>query len=139
VTCLIESNFINQEIGSLGESVIVRVVTKSSFSKWGDVTEDSADSTVNCFVNVMAFNDDEVKEGVFQAGDIRFWFEGSTTINRGDRIRYGSEWYKVTAIIPIRLGGTTYMNDVRVSKTILAPVTKEISESLEVTDTLTAV
>jgi len=115
--CLVDTAFINNEIDNLGESVTVRVVTKDSYSNWGDATESTSDTTsVKCFMNFMNQDDQEVKEGIFQAGDIRFWFKGNQTINRGDRIQYGGEWYQVNEILPIVLSGTTLIKDVRVEK-----------------------
>ena len=115
--CLIEANFINQEIDGLGESVTVRVVTKDSYSKWGDATESTDDTaSVKCFVNYMSQIDDEVKSGIFKEGDIRFWFKGAQTINRGDRVYYNSLWYQVDNILPIVIAGNTLIKDVRVSK-----------------------
>jgi len=115
--CLIESNFINQEINNLGESVTVRIVTKDSFSKWGDKTESTSDTTsIKCFLNFMSQDDDEVKEGIFKVGDIRFWFKGDQTINRGDRIQYDSKWYEVDNVLPLIIAGTTLAKDVRVQK-----------------------
>lgn len=115
--CLIETSFINNEIDSLGESVTVRVVTKASFSKYGDATETTSDTTsVKCFVNYMSQEDEEVKSGVFQAGDIRFWFKGDQTIDTGDRIYHNSKWYQINDILLIEVGGTTLLKDVRVSK-----------------------
>lgn len=138
--CLIDTNFISQEIESLGESVTVRVVTKTSFSKWGDSTEDVADTpNIKCFMNFMTQDDDEVKEGIFKAGDIRFWFKGTQTIFRGDRIKYDDKWYEVESLIPIVLAGTTLIKDVRVSKAILPPVKKDLSEDTTLSDTATPV
>ena len=115
--CLIERNFFSKEIDSLGENVTVRVVTKDSYSKWGDATESTSDSTsIKCFINFMTQEDQEVKEGIFKVGDIRFWFKGDQTINLGDRINYGSKWYQVRALIPLVLAGTTMAKDVRVSQ-----------------------
>jgi len=114
---LIEANFLNKEIDNLGESVTVRIVTKESFSKWGDVTESISDTAnVKCFINFMSQDDEEVKEGIFKVGDIRFWFKGSQTINRGDRIQYDSKWYEVENVLPLVVAGTTIAKDVRVSK-----------------------
>ena len=115
--CLIEASFIAQEMDSLGESVTVRVVTKDSYSKWGDATESTSDTTsVKCFVNYMSQEDEEVKSGLFQEGDIRFWFKGAQTIDREDRIYYNSLWYQVNNILPITIAGNTLIKDVRVSK-----------------------
>ena len=117
MTCLIERDFISNEINSFGESVTVRVVTKDSYSKWGDATESTSDTTsVKCFMNVMTQDDQEVKEGIFKAGDIRFWFKGDQTINRGDRIYWNSAWYQVDEIIPLVLAGTTLTKEAMVSK-----------------------
>ena len=115
--CLIGTNFINQEINNLGESVTIRLVTKTNYSKYGDATETTSDVTnIKCFLNFMNQDDQEVKEGIFKAGDIRFWFKGDQTINRGDRIQYDSKWYEVDNILPISLSGTTLLKDVRVAK-----------------------
>ena len=140
MTCLIEANFINKEIDALGESVTIRVITKESFSKWGDATEDVADtSNVKCFMNIMTQEDNEVKEGIFKAGDIRFWFKGDQTINVGDRILYDSKWYQVTDLIPLKIGGTTYVKDVRVKKTILSGIKKSLTEETTLGDDVTPV
>jgi len=116
-TYLIDSCFIGNEIDNLGESVTVRIVTDASYSDWGDATETTSDTTsVKCFMNFMSQDDQEVKEGIFQAGDIRFWFKGSQTINRGDRIQYASNWYEVNEVLPLVISGTTLLKDVRVEK-----------------------
>jgi len=115
--CLIEENFINQELSSLGESVTVRTVTKDSYSNWGDATESTSDTTdVKCFVEVMSQEANEVESGIFKEGDIRFWFLGSQSISRGDRIQYDSKWYQVSNLLPTPISGTTLVKEVRVSK-----------------------
>jgi len=104
-------------IEDLGESTTVRIVTDDDFSKWGDAAESVSDTaSVKCFMNIMGQEDNEVKEGIFQSGDIRFWFKGDQTISRGDRLQYASEWYEVKNILPVVLGGTTLVNDIRVEK-----------------------
>ena len=64
----------------------------------------------------MNQEDEEVRDGIFQAGDIRFWFTGTQTITRGDRVYYDSKWYQVSNILPTTIGGTTFLKEVRVSK-----------------------
>lgn len=114
---LVERAFVSKEIENLGESVTVRIVTKSSYSKWGDATESTSDTTsVKCFINIMTQEDQEVKEGIFHTGDIRFFFKGNQTINVGDRINYGSKWYQVSDIIPLIHVGVTIAKDVRVEQ-----------------------
>lgn len=136
--CLIDRNFINNEIESFGESVTVRIVTKSSYSKWGDVTEDVADtSSVKCFLNVMSQTDLEVKEGIFKAGDLRFWFKGTQTINVGDRIKYSDNWYQVEDLIPSVFGGNTLLKEVRVTRLVLPAVRKDMIETSTLTSGIT--
>ena len=115
--CLIEESFIADIIDTLGESVTVRIVTDSEYSKWGDATESTSDTTsIKCIMNIMSQEDIEVKEGIFQAGDIRFFFKGDQTIDRGDRVQYNSAWYEVNNVVPTVLAGTTLMKEVKVKK-----------------------
>jgi len=115
--CLIEESFVTDLINTMGESVTVRIVTDSEYSKWGDATESTSDTAdVKCFMNFMSQDDIEVKEGIFQSGDIRFFFKGDQTIDRGDRVQYSSAWYEVNDVVPMVLVGTTLMKEVRVKK-----------------------
>ena len=115
-SCLIEDNFIDREIDSLGEDITFRVVTKSSYSKWGDTSESTSDSTIKAFVNVLSFDDQEVKEGIFKAGDIRIFVKASQSIKRGDRIKYSNNWYQVEEVISQNISGGPIMKQVRVRK-----------------------
>ena len=115
-SCLIEDNFVDREIDSLGEDVTLRVVTKSSYSKWGDASESTSDNTIKAFVNVLSADDQEVKEGIFKAGDIRIFVKTSQSIKRGDRIKYSNEWYQVDEVISQNISGGPIMKQVRVTK-----------------------
>ena len=102
-------NIIN-EIEYYGDEVTLRVVTDDSTSKWGDATESTSDTTeVKAFVNILTQNDQEVKEGIFQAGDKRFFFKQSqASIARGNRIYHDSKWYEIDGVITSSSGDTTY-------------------------------
>ena len=80
---------IRKEIEYYGSEVTVRVVTDDSYSKWGDATESTEDTEdVTAFVQTLNADDDFVKEGIFQAGDILFWFKSDASdIERGNRIQ----------------------------------------------------
>lgn len=113
----VDARSITREINYYGNTVTVRIVTKSSFSKWGDVTESTSDTAnIKCMVNILTENDQEVKEGIFKAGDIRFFFASTQTISRGDRIQYNSQWYEVNDIVYHAVADTTLVKEVRVEK-----------------------
>lgn len=113
----VDARSITKEIEYYGDTVTVRVVNKDSFSKWGDVTESTSDtSNVKCMINIMSETDKEVKEGIFKSGDIRFWFASSQSIKRGDRIQYNSNWYEVNNVVSHSVASTTLIKEVRVEK-----------------------
>ena len=64
---------IRKELEYYGNSVTVRVVTDDDYSKWGDADETVADTTsVVAFAQILTQEDEMVKEGIFEAGDILF-------------------------------------------------------------------
>lgn len=108
---------ITNEINYYGTSITLRTVTDSSYSKWGDATESTSDSTKTAFVQTLTSEDQYVKEGIFQAGDKIFWFKGNeTNINSGNRIQHNNLWYEITKVIDHGVGGTTYVIEVQVRK-----------------------
>jgi hypothetical protein len=106
-----DQNFITKEIAAIGETVTVRVVTVDSTSDWGDNSLSTADTTsVKAVMRVMTQDDDLVKEGIFQRGDIAFYFSGAREdISRGNRIVYDSTVYEITETIERYLEGTTHV------------------------------
>lgn len=108
---------INNEISYFGTSVTLRVVTDSSYSKWGDATESNSDSTKVAFVQVLRQEDELIKEGIFQSGDKIFWFKGDeTNIIRGNRIRHNALWYEINEVIEHDIASTTYVLEARTRK-----------------------
>ena len=106
----LDTKLINKEISTLGSTVTVRTITDSSYSKWGDAAESTSDATgVKCMVNVLTQDDELVKEGIFQSGDLVFWFDTARTdILRGNRIYYQEKWYEINETIKHTVGDTTY-------------------------------
>ena len=114
----LNSRIYNKELFSLGSTVTIRTITDDSYSKWGDATESTSDSTgVKCMTNVLSQEDELVKEGIFQSGDLVFWFDTSRTdIIRGNRIYYDSLWYEIIEIVKHKVGGNTYSFEARTKK-----------------------
>jgi hypothetical protein len=108
---------ITNEISYYGTSVTLRVITDSAYSKWGDATEGTSDSTKTAFIQILSQEDQLVKEGVFQSGDRIFWFKGDeTNISRGNRISFASKWYEIVETIEHDTAGTTFIIEARVKK-----------------------
>lgn len=113
----VNARSITKEINYYGNTVTVRIVSKSSYSKWGDATESLTDYTgIKCMVNLFTENDQEVKEGIFKAGDIRFFFASTQTLNRGDRIQFNNQWYEVNDIVFHSVANTVLVKEARVEK-----------------------
>ena len=114
----LNSRIVNKEIYALGSTVTVRTITDSSYSKWGDATESTSDATgVKAMVNTLTSEDELVKEGIFQSGDLVFWFDTARTdISRGNRIQYNSNWYEIKEVITHTVGDLTYSLMCNVSK-----------------------
>ena len=107
----------SNEISYYGSSVTLRTVTKTAYSAWGDSTETTSDATKTAVVQILRQEDELVKEGDFQAGDIIFWFKGDeTNIVRGNRIQYLSNWYEITGLDQHAVGGTTFILEVKTKK-----------------------
>jgi len=107
---LLDANFINKEIDAIADTIIVKVVT-ATHNDWGDQSETTTDITnVKCKMRVMNQDDDLVKEGTFQAGDIAFYFKGNqASIARGNRIVFNSKTYEITETTETYFEGTKYL------------------------------
>ena len=112
------TQLIKKEIATLGSNVTIRSITDDSYSKWGDATESTSDAkNVKCMVNVLSQEDELVKEGVFQSGDLVFWFiSNRTDIERGNRIQFNSKWYEIVETIEHIVGDNNYLLEARTKK-----------------------
>jgi len=109
---------IRKELEYYGNKVTIRVVTDEDYSKWGDATETLADTTeVIAFAQYLTQEDDMVKEGTFQSGDILFWFKSdASNITRGNRIQFNSLWYEINEVVPHYAGDTIFALEARTKK-----------------------
>jgi len=92
---------VNNIIDEFGTNVIVRVVSKTFVDEYGDATESHVDYKRPAVVQAYTASDDEVKEGVFQAGEMTFSFKNTEEayIIPGNRIRYGNQWYQISRVM----------------------------------------
>ena len=109
---------IRKELEYYGNNVTVRVVTDDSYSKWGDASESTSDTTsVTAFAQILTQEDEMVREGTFQAGDILFWFKSdASNISRGNRIQFQSLWYEINEVVPHYAGDTIFALEARTKK-----------------------
>ncbi len=109
-------NFIN-EISACGTTLTLRVVTDSSFSKWGDPTESTSDSSVTAVIQTLSQEDELVKDGIFQSGDKKFFFKpDQSNLDRGNRIVHNSLEYEISNVVPKEHSGTTFVIEVVAKK-----------------------
>jgi len=109
---------ITNEIDYFGDTITLRTVTDSSYSKWGDASESALDTTgLKAFVQILTQADDLVKEGVFQSGDKLFWFKGDqANLSRGNRIIHDFKTYEIIEVLPYNVADTTYVLEIRTKK-----------------------
>ena len=101
---------VNNIIDEFGTNVILRVVTKTFTDEYGDATESYSDLRRQAVVQSYSASDDEVKEGVFQAGQVTMTFKNSDEayVVPGNRVRYGTIWYQISRVFQQPLVDTLY-------------------------------
>jgi len=73
--------------------------------------------TVKAFAQILNQDDDLVKEGTFQSGDIIFWFKSdASNIERGNRIKWNDKWYEINELIPHYVKDVIYSLEARTKK-----------------------
>lgn len=98
----IDARLFEKEIDYYAVIVTIRTVAKSvASSDWGDATETTTDITgIKCVPNIFNESDEIVREGIFKAGDIRFFFKSTDLayIANGNRILYNDNWYEINDV-----------------------------------------
>ena len=109
---------VKNSIDDFGESITLRTVSIAfDTTSYRDPTETTSDSTITAFPQILTTSDDLVKEGIFRAGDIIFWIKGDqTSVTTGNRIVFNSIVYEINDLISHKVGGTTYVIEVRTKK-----------------------
>jgi len=122
---LCDGTEVDKIVEEFGKPVVVRVVTKSydANDAYHKAIESPEDHRVKAVVQIYTASDDEVKEGVFKAGEIIFTFKQSdeqyiitNEKNKVSRILYSDEWYEVKEVIKQPMVDVLYYLQVRVQK-----------------------
>ena len=119
MSIICDGQIIKNLIDEFGATVIVQEVDRSSSNKYGDMTETITNRTgLKAFVQVLSAADEEVREGVFKAGDIIFYFkpEYKRYIKNQNRIIWNNNVYEIDNTIEQVVGDTTYLMEARVKK-----------------------
>lgn len=122
---ILDSQFVKKNIDAVGNTcTVTQVAITIGSDEYRTLSEVTIDNTsIPCFVQVLSYEDELVKQGDARAGDLTFWFDAtrSTILARsGDdkvRITWNSTTYEVTDVRPyFAIGDTLYLLEVRVSQ-----------------------
>ena len=120
ITTLCDRRITDQIVDDFGCNVKIRVVTFSSFNKYGDKTVTNTDTYSRAYVQTMSSTDDEVLQGIYKNGEIIFKFKSTdeSKILTGNKIFYNNEWYEIKSVTKHQFAGTTYIIDATVEKVV---------------------
>jgi hypothetical protein len=115
---LCDGGIINNIVDEFGVNVVLRQVTKTFSDEYGDANESYSDQRVVAMMNKYSANDEEVKEGIFQHGEVTFTFKNDMLpyLQPGARILFDNQWYEIRSFDKQSAGQITYMVEVRVQK-----------------------
>ena len=114
---ILSSQFIKKNMGAVGNTCTVTQITVTIGSdEYRTESESTTDNTsIPCFVHVLSFEDEQVKQGEARAGDLVFWFDASRESilarsgNNKVRITWNSTTYEVKNVKPFKAVGDTLM------------------------------
>ncbi len=99
---LLDARFVQKNITAVGNTCTVTTVSRSYGSdEYRIKTETTTDyDNISCFVHVLSFEDELVKQGEARAGDLVFWFDSdqSARLVQGNRITWNSDTYQITNV-----------------------------------------
>ena len=88
---------------ALGKTLSIYDVTESSGNEEGDSTKSTTSFTIDGIVQTMTGEEDEVKFGLLQTGDITVWISDTETnvskIKNGNRFLYEGAVYTIKNVI----------------------------------------
>jgi len=119
-TIVCDGEIMDDIVEEFGTEITVRVVSKTfdPDDDYGNATETYNDYTRYAMVMSYTASDDEVKEGVFQAGEVLFVFRISDEgyVKPGNRIMYAGQWYEIKEIVKQPMMDVLYYLQARVQK-----------------------
>ena len=112
---LLDQRFIQKNISAVGNTcTVTEVAVTIGSDEYRTVSEVDTDHTSTpCFVQVLSYEDESVKQGEAKAGDLIFWFDYSYnsyfTLSSDDKVRitWNNDTYEVTNIKPFYAEGDT--------------------------------
>ena len=112
-------NIINKQIDIFGEEVTITAKSDKTYSDWGDVSETETDTeSIKAVYNVYGKQSVFQNEGVFQEGDITFFFKSDQDgLEHGSKItRANGDTYEIDDPRDHGTQGSTYVVEVLVKK-----------------------
>lgn len=106
-------------IDEFGCTITLRAVSKAyDTTSYRSVTDTNTDTAnLKAFVQILTTSDDLVKEGIFRAGDMIFWFKGAqASLTPGNKIYHNSIYYEINDVIEHEIGDTIYVIECRTKK-----------------------
>ena len=115
---LCDGSIVDDIFDDFGTNVLLRDITKTFNDEYGDAVETYKDYTIPAVITSYTSTDEDVKEGIFKAGEMIFSFprEYEIRIKTGNKIKYGSFWYEIKDVIQQPTLGVLYYLQARVQK-----------------------
>jgi len=90
----------DQIVNDIGETITLKVVDES-INKWGDQKSTNiTEKEISGHFEIMSEEDDDVEEGIFQAGDLRGFCDSTVNnLNNGNRVVYKDREYEIVEVI----------------------------------------
>lgn len=112
---LLNQQFVSKNINAVGNTcTITQVSITIGTDEYRTPSESTTDNTnIPCFVQILSYEDDFVKQGNARAGDLRFWFSSSyesilaRSGNDKVRITWNSDTYEVKKVEPFKAEADT--------------------------------
>lgn len=108
-----DAQFIRKNIMCVGNTcTIVEVIRSLDTDEYRTKTESTTDhDDIPCFVQVLSYDDDSVKQGEARSGDLVFWFDSSynSYCVQGNRITWNSNTYQIKNVEPFKAEGDTLL------------------------------
>ena len=101
-------------VDQIGTTITLRVLTKVNANTRGDEIGYATDYSVLARVDIMDGSEDEISTGHLQVGDAIAFFdpEEETYLSTGNLFNHANRWYKITNVIPEKIGDTTWFIEV---------------------------
>ena len=102
VSILCDGSVVDNIISEFGVDVVIRSVSKEfdATEAYDDPTESNTDYRTRAFVNSYTLDDEEVKEGIFKAGDVVLNFKSTdeSYLKTGYLVWFDNVWWEIRRI-----------------------------------------